>query len=66
MENKIKCAVNTKQNKIDVPFEKCIICGEETIYRFSTPINQRKFYIEGAGQICHHCYYEVYIRKTGD
>ena len=40
--------------------EKCIICGAETIYSFDTPISQRKYYIEGAGQLCERCYYLIY------
>ena len=57
MENKIKNVVETEQNKISDPIEKCVICGADTPYRFSTPISQRKFYVEGSGQICQHCHY---------
>ena len=44
--------------------EKCVICGADTPYRFSTPISQREFYVEGSGQICIHCHYEIYIKKN--
>jgi hypothetical protein len=30
----------------------CVICGAESPYYFSTPIDQRFGYIEGAGQGC--------------
>lgn len=64
MEEKIKNVVETEQNKVDDPIEKCVVCGADTPYRFSTPISQREFYIEGAGQICRHCHYEIYIKKS--
>ncbi len=64
MENIIENATDVKQNKIDDPIEKCVICGAETPYRFSTPISQREFYVEGSGQICMHCHYKIYIKKN--
>lgn len=60
----IKSIVKTKQNKLDDHIEKCVICGAETPYRVSTPISQREFYVEGSGQICQHCHYEIYIKKN--
>jgi hypothetical protein len=40
--------------------EICIICGKETEYNFDTPIQERKYYIEGVGQLCKRCYYLIY------
>lgn len=37
-----------QQNEYDV----CVICGNETSYKRSTPIDLRVGYIEGAGQTC--------------
>ena len=34
----------------------CVICGKETSYDFSTPINERLFYTEGVGQLCKECW----------
>lgn len=53
-----------EQNKVDDPIDKCVICGADTPYRFSTPISQREYYVEGSGQICLHCHYEIYIKKN--
>lgn len=53
-----------EHNKKNDPVEKCVICGADTPYRFSTPISQREFYIGGAGQMCKHCHYESYIKKN--
>lgn len=53
MENK------TKHND----FEKCVICHCETTVRKEENIENREFYIEGVGQLCDKCYYEIYIKK---
>lgn len=39
--------------------EKCVICGKETAYDFTTPVGQREFYVEGAGQLCRKCYADL-------
>ena len=41
--------------------EKCVMCGEETPYTKDTHIDLRKYYIEGAGQLCEKCYNEIYL-----
>ena len=33
----------------------CILCGEETGYARSTPVDMRKHYVDGAGQLCPEC-----------
>lgn len=35
--------------------ERCVICGKETGYSFSTPIDKRSYYVEGCGQACEAC-----------
>jgi len=40
--------------------ELCVICGKETPYVRSTPIDMRYGYVEGAGQCCRECYDEIY------
>ena len=40
--------------------DKCISCGKETEYSITTHIDQRKHYIEGAGQLCPGCYVKTY------
>lgn len=45
--------------------ENCVLCGRETCYNFATPVMQRAFYVEGAGQLCRKCFQELYSdRKT--
>lgn len=36
--------------------DKCVMCGENTIYLSNTPISVRMEYVEGAGQLCQSCY----------
>ena len=36
--------------------DKCVMCGCETEYEFSTHIDLRYGYVEGAGQLCTNCY----------
>jgi len=43
--------------------EKCVNCGVETPYTVNTHIDQRKNYIEGAGQLCSGCYEEIYNKN---
>jgi recombinational DNA repair protein (RecF pathway) len=46
--------------------EKCVLCGEETEYHLNDDINLRKYYIEGAGQLCKKCYDELYNKNKKD
>lgn len=39
--------------------ERCVICGAETEYTKDVPIGERERYIEGGGQLCLKCYYEI-------
>lgn len=40
--------------------EQCVLCGRETDVEISRPVSQRNYYVEGGGQLCEECYYEVY------
>lgn len=44
--------------------DRCVLCGQETVYESQTPINQREFYIEGAGQLCRGCFRKIYLGKN--
>lgn len=46
----------------DTRFEKCEVCGAVTDIPIDMPIQERKGYIEGAGQLCKKCYYELYVK----
>lgn len=45
--------------------ESCIRCGEPTDILIDTPIDRRKYFVEGAGQMCEKCWIEVYDKETG-
>ena len=40
--------------------ELCIRCGKPTPYHPNTPITLRRYYVEGSGQLCEKCFYELY------
>lgn len=47
--------------------ERCIRCGKETEYDISTPVTVRRRYVEGSGQLCEKCFYELYpVPRTSD
>ena len=44
-------------------YENCILCNtecQEKINTFPIDINNRLYYIEGAGQLCNFCYKDLY------
>lgn len=46
-------------------YEFCVCCGSITPYCVDTPVRQRKYYIEGCGQLCGYCYFDIYSRRKG-
>ena len=40
--------------------ELCIRCNKPTPYHPNTPITLRRYDIEGSGQLCEQCFYELY------
>ena len=42
--------------------EYCVVCGKKTQYFFKDPIGRRKYYIEGSGQLCEDCYFDLYLK----
>ena len=44
--------------------ELCIRCGKPTPYHPNTPITLRRYFVEGSGQLCEKCFYELYPVPT--
>ena len=40
--------------------KNCIRCGRPTPYDIHTPIDRRKYYVDGSGQLCEDCWKMVY------
>lgn len=59
----IRCRV--KQAKIDT-YERCVLCWEITDVPKRLPINLRENYIEGQGQLCRDCYYQLISQTSGN
>lgn len=45
--------------------EKCVRCGKETAYDQSTPVDMRRWYVEGSGQLCEACWYKLWPTRRG-
>ena len=43
--------------------EYCILCGKLTETAKEQPLSERKYYIEGAGQLCRECYQAIYVLR---
>ena len=46
--------------------EKCVCCGKDSGVPCGTPIAERRYYIQGSGQLCRDCYNELYVGKSDD
>jgi len=57
IENSLEKAVGKEQIK---DHDSCVSCGTITEYSIHTPIDLRKYYVEGAGQPCKTCYDRAY------
>lgn len=42
------------------PFDLCVVCRRPTEFRKSDPVRNRRYYIEGAGQLCSSCGERLY------
>lgn len=40
--------------------EKCVLCHKSLMISITQPVTSRKYYIEGAGQLCEECFQETY------
>ena len=49
--------------KEKVEMEKCSLCDKETDVPKNMPIDLRKNYVEGAGQLCDGCYNKIYDER---
>ena len=52
--NKKQIDMETKQETTEM--DKCVSCGKETPYSKYTHIDERYYYVEGAGQLCKECF----------
>ena len=46
--------------------EKCVCCGCDTGVPFDMPVSERKYYIQGSGQLCSKGYMESYTHRSED
>ena len=48
-----------------IEYEKCVVCHQETEVKKDEPIQNRQFYVVGAGQLCQKCFKEIYKINKG-
>ena len=46
--------------------EKCILCGDDTGVMVELPVDARKYYINGVGQLCEECYRKLTMSSLQD
>ena len=57
----LSCALEQEMKSSEM--DLCIMCGAQTPYAKSIPIDYRYGYVEGAGQLCKSCYERGTERK---
>ena len=58
--------MDKRKKQADNKVEHCVICGKPTEYSKDTPIGKRECYVDGAGQLCRKCYFEIYIKSGNE
>ena len=46
--------------------DSCVSCGTITQHNKLDHVDMRKYYIEGAGQMCYDCFMRVYFKDHED
>ena len=62
--NNIEITDIVNQKEAGMEKEKCVRCGKETLYDQSTPVTVRRYFVEGAGQLCPDCWRKLYEREN--
>lgn len=47
------------EDSISLETERCILCGYDTGVLTNLPVDAKKYYIQGVGQLCEECYLKV-------
>lgn len=48
-----------KEQIAELETEKCILCGVDTGILVDLPVDARRYYVDGVGQLCEDCYIKV-------
>jgi|GEM_PF-6080627 len=49
----------------DYPNDPCIICHKDTGIPINRPVNERLYYVQGAGQHCEACFRQIHPKASG-
>ena len=58
--------MDKRKKQPDSEIERCVICGKPTEYHADTSIDKRDYYVEGAGQLCRKCFFEIYLKNGNE
>ena len=59
-ESNVQSEISFNNEKNKNCYEKCVLCDTSVPILKKTPIEERKNYIAGAGQLCPLCYNLIY------
>lgn len=54
--------LKTNRSALDMNTELCVYCGRATGIPKALPIDLRKYYIYGCGQLCENCYKKIALK----
>lgn len=54
-----RCGCDLPDDICSEEMERCVLCLQLTNVPQNTPISLRKYYVQGQGQLCAKCYYEL-------
>lgn len=49
-----------KESEREEEYERCVVCGRMTNVKRKDRVGKRRFYVEGAGQLCKNCWERIY------
>jgi len=65
MPDKIPQTPDEAETTLEGPSDPCVICKADTGIPINRPVNQRMYYVIGAGQHCQACYLRVHPGSSG-
>ena len=60
IEDRKNCRRSRSKSGSRRQMERCVFCWQLTDVPKNAPISWRKYYVQGQGQLCKNCYYELF------
>lgn len=55
----MKKMYQTVEVELNARMETCVLCGLETTVPYLQPVELRKYFVHGCGQLCSACYHSL-------